>query len=386
MSRDLKVIERHLRRWQDQSLVDDALAERLREASRGMDKEGASTVMRTALAALGGGLLLSGLVLVVAENWEALHRFVKLGAWAVILFLLLAAAQLLSERFPDRPALADALAAVAGGWILAGIALVSQIYHLNSRPPNGLWLWLVLLLPAAWLLPRRGLSLAILTAMMAALTAEVGEPRSFIHAAHQSPVLWIGLPLLGYGAASWLPRPLPGLRSLMGAWVFGVLQVSLLVLGAMQDLDDARLGHAWWVVGAGLAMALAWPRRVWPDTFSPSESRVLLLAGLLPWAILAGEYTPGRIVDELAVGVSWILQIALAMLVIRAGGREGSRAWVNLGYLALLLGILTRYFDFFGAYLEGGLALVVTGLLMLFVLYVLEKARRRTLMPEAVTA
>lgn len=386
MSRDLKVIDRHLRRWQDEALIDETLAGRLRESSQEVDREGASSVIRNALAALGGGLLLAGLVLVVAENWDALHRFAKLGGWAAIFLLLLVGAQRLFERLPGRPALAEVLAAVAGGFILAGIALVSQIYHLNSRPPNGLWLWLGLLLPAAWLLRWRGISVCILTALVAALGAEVGESGSFIHASHESAILWVTLPLLAFFLSSWLPRPLPGLRAWMGAWVFGVLQVGLLVLGALQELDDTRLGHAWWVAASGLLAALLAPQRVLPATFSAVESRLLLVAGLLPWAMLAGQYTHGVIVDELAIGLSWLVQLGLAFVVLRAGGREGSRAWVNLGYIALLAGILTRYFDFFGAYLEGGVALVLTGLLLLFVLFVLEKARRRTLAQEVVAA
>jgi uncharacterized membrane protein len=73
----------------------------------------------------------------------------------------------------------------------------------------------------------------------------------------------------------------------------------------------------------------------------------------------------------------------IAVLTIRAGARRGSESWVNLGYLALLAGHLTRYFDFFGDYLQGGAALALTGVLLLFVLYALEKARRRTLVREA---
>jgi hypothetical protein len=49
----------------------------------------------------------------------------------------------------------------------------------------------------------------------------------------------------------------------------------------------------------------------------------------------------------------------------------------------LLAGILTRYFDFFGDFLEGGVALVLTGVLVLFTLYALERARRRTLRRQA---
>lgn len=83
------------------------------------------------------------------------------------------------------------------------------------------------------------------------------------------------------------------------------------------------------------------------------------------------------------MGAAWIFQLGVALLVIRAGARSGSFEWVNAGYAALLAGVTTRYFDFFGNYLEGGTALALTGLLLLVVLYGLESARRRTLRKEA---
>jgi len=102
----------------------------------------------------------------------------------------------------------------------------------------------------------------------------------------------------------------------------------------------------------------------------------------LPWILVGSGYDAGVILDQLAVGLSWIAQLTIAVLVIRAGARRASSWWVNLGYLALLAGILTRYFDFFRDYLEGGTALALTGGLVLFLLYALEKARRRTLLRE----
>ena len=89
------------------------------------------------------------------------------------------------------------------------------------------------------------------------------------------------------------------------------------------------------------------------------------------------------ILDSIAVGVSWVVQIAVAILIIRAGARSASREWVNQGYVALLAGVVVRYFDFFGDYLEGGTALALTGVVLLFIVYALEKARRRTLHAEA---
>jgi uncharacterized membrane protein len=378
MSRELKAVDKHLRHWRGQGLVDAELEARLRASSQELDRSGVGTVLRTALALLGGALVLAGLTLVVAENWMALSRGVKLAGWAVFLAAFVAASEHAARRFPDRPALGEAFALAAGGWVLAGIALVSQIYHLDSRPPNGIWLWVALVLPAAWLLPRRATAAVLFAALATGLALEIAEKDSVVHAnTGEGPWLWLAIPLLAGIAVSFLPRPWPGLRAWLGAWTFAAGQVFLLVLGALQELDRSDLGRAGLVAAAGLLGAIALPRRVLP--WDALTSRVLIAATLLPWSILGERYDKGAILDGIGIGAAWIAQFAVAILVIRAGARTGSRAWVNLGYLAVLAGVVVRYFDFFGAFLEGGAALALTGVMLLFIVFALEKARRRTL-------
>lgn len=382
MSRDLEALDKHFRHWRQQGLVDAEMEARLRKASEDLDRSAAGGVVRTAVALLGGVLVLAGLTLVVAENWMLLHRGVKLAGWAILLVALLAASELAARRFPDRRALAEALALAAGGWVLTGIALVAQIYHLDSRPPNGLWLWLALVLPAAWLLDRRATAFVLFAALVSALALEVGEADSIFHAdSVEGPWLWLAIPFLAGVAVSFVPHPWTGLRGWVGAWTFFASQSLLLILGASGEMDETDLGRSAVVVAAGLVAALAVPRRVLP--WDALTSRLVIAGTLLPWSLLGRQYDKGAVVDIFAVGVSWIVQLAIAILVIRAGARMGSRTWVNLGYVAVLAGLVVRYFDFFGDFLEGGAALVLTGLMLLSVVYALEKARRRTLLAEA---
>jgi uncharacterized membrane protein len=149
------------------------------------------------------------------------------------------------------------------------------------------------------------------------------------------------------------------------------------------ELDRSDLGRAWWLAGVGILLGMAIPERCLPRAWDSLTSRFILAATFLPWMLLGSAYEAGVVLDELAVGISWIVQLVIAILTIRAGARRGSESWVNLGYLALLAGILTRYFDFFRDFLRGGTALALTGTLLLFILYGLEKARRRTLGREA---
>lgn len=380
MRHEQKILQKHVRHWRERGLVGEEQASKLLAASDELIGGGASLLVRGALAVLGGGLVLAGLLLVIAENWEAIDRFTKLGAWALLQLLFLGLAYELGRRFPDRPALAEAAALVAGGFALGGIALVSQIYQLDARPPNGAWLWLALVLPMAFVLPRRAPAAVVVTALLAVLVLETQQPGSLVEADHaEGPWLWLGLPLLAFGAVSLLPRPLDGLRGIAGAWTFAVSQFFLLVFGASHHLDHSDLGRAFAVALPGVLWGLTRPASALPGGLSANEWRALLAASLAPWVLMGARYEPDSLPDLAAVGLAWIVQMALAILVVRAGARAQAPGWINAGYVAIATGILVRYFDFFGDYLEGGLALTTTGLLILFVLYTLERSRRRAL-------
>ncbi|MGE0463072.1 MAG: DUF2157 domain-containing protein [Vicinamibacterales bacterium] len=378
--RERTILDRHFEAWRAAGLITPELEARMRQASVELQQRKAGGLVMKALGALGGALLLTGLILIVAENWDALPRVVKLGAWAALQFALLAGAHRMGHA--RQIAVAEGLALAGSGWVLAGIALVSQIYQLSSRDPNGVWLWLALIVPVAWVLPRRSVTVSVFAALVAALLLEVNEADSWIKAADsEGPWLWMAVPLLAAVLVSWLPTRVHALQAWTGTWVFGVITIAMLVLGATHDADSSVLGAAWWVVAPALLAALVWPDRCLPRSWDAATCRIVIVTGLLPWVVMGRDFDPGM-KDTFAVGLAWVLQIGIAVVVIRAGARAGADAWVNIGYLALLAGVLTRYFDFFGNYLEGGAALLLTGVLLLFILYALNRARQRTLAGE----
>jgi len=383
MTRESKILERHFHHWRESGALSPELEIRLRASSQELSRATATSTVRKALAGLGAGLLLAGLVLILAENWEVLPRGVKLGGWALIQIALLWGADRSGRSSATGHALPEALAFVSAGWVLAGIALVSQIYHLDSRPPNGIWLWLVLLLPTAWLQGRVASSSAVFVALLVGLFMEAFEKDSLVHVTDAAgPWLWLSVPLLAATATSRLPHSAPFQRTLVGVWTFLTANVFLLVFGAAQELTSSSLGNGWLLVALGLAAGLLFPSRCLPPSWGSSLARILVVATLLPWILNGSSHDPGSIPDLVAVGLAWMVQLGLAVLVIRSGARSGSESWVNLGYLALLAGVVTRYFDFFGDYLEGGLTLVVTGAGLLLLLFLVERSRRRTIAAE----
>jgi hypothetical protein len=296
MSRDLKLLERHFRHWHEEGLLSPELESTLRQSSGQLVQRTTATIVRTALGGLGGGLLLAGLILIVAEDWEALHRSLKLGGWALLQLALLFCAYQLSRAWPERPALAEALSFVAGGWMLGGIALVSQIYQLDSRPPNGIWLWLVLALPAAWLLKQRAIAAIRFVALVWALALEAGQIDSIFRANRiDGPWVWIGIPLLAAGLSSFLPLSARFIREWTRFWTFVAGNLFLLVLGASQDLDRSDLGRGWWLAGAGILVGIAIPGRCLSRAWDTLTSRLILASQFLPWILLGSRYDAGVI-------------------------------------------------------------------------------------------
>jgi uncharacterized membrane protein len=375
-------VEHHLAHWRQAGLLTDAQVAELRAATpppHSPVSVAAVPWVRWGLVALGGGLLLAGLILVMAENWGRIPAFGKLGGWLAIYLGLLGSVQR-AGRVTDRPLIAESLAFVAGGWLFGGIALVSQIYHLNSRPANGFWFWLALALPLCWALPWRAPTLVVFTAIVSALTAEVAAVSGWLAATSAlGPWLWLLIPCLAAGAVSFLPQPARYLPNVVGFWWVCVSQLFLLFLGGQQSLDSSDLGAAWWVAGLGLLVTLAVPQRVLPAAWSGLEARAIVVLSLLPWALLGESYEIGDGLDVIAIGVSWVTQLGVAFLLIRAGANSRRALWVNLGFLAILAGLVVRYFDWFGEYLEGGAMLALTGILILVIVGSLERQRRRTL-------
>jgi uncharacterized membrane protein len=383
MGRDLEVLDRHFRHWREQGLLSAEGEATLRRSSGDLIGSSAGNGARTGLAALGAGLLLAGLIVIVGQNWGPLTGTAKLATWALFEIGFLAAAFQIRRAWPDRPGLAGVMGFVAGGGVLAGVVLVSHVYSIHSRLPNGAWLWLLLVLPLAWFGERRATSIVVFIALLSALVLEVREADSVFKVSRiDSPWIWIGIPLLAVGLTSFLPAWASFLRDWTSLWTFATANVFLLILGATHRLDHSEIGGAWWLVGSGLLIALVWPERCLARSWGPPASRLILVFTFLPWVLLGSSgFDVTGSSDTAGIVLAWIGQMVIALLVIRDGARHGSRAWVNVGYLALLAGVVTRYFDFFGEHLKGGAALAVTGALLLAILFGLEAARRRSLRP-----
>ena len=385
--------EEKLAEWSQGWVADGIVTATQREAllARHPVPAGGSHRFLAILAMLGGTMLVIGVSLIIKANWD------EIGDWVKILGLvgLLTGAYALGHRLKispgNYPRTGDACLMAAAVFFLLGIALISQIFHINSRPANGVLLWWAGIVVLPWLVRARGMQLVSVIAGLTWLTMELGTRDSLIALAPDSGAYFRdGYPFVAAGV-------------LLG-WA-----VMLFGVGLRHGRHDyfAGLHEKVGLLGiccALYALSFTWSQRGW-DPHSLVAARgtavtaltLLTLAGAgwawlqnyhglkrLAWAIvptLVPVFAHLLGVELLDSGWLWgacsaVALFLLNLAMIRTGLAEERESWINLGMAFLALNILTRYFLLFGTMLEGGVFFIVTGLVILGLGWYLERKRR----------
>ncbi|MBX7157581.1 MAG: DUF2157 domain-containing protein [Verrucomicrobiae bacterium] len=382
-----RLLETHLRLWQEKQVIDEALSNRLREVSEEVIQRKHSNIVLRAFLVLGGMLILAGLSLLIVENWEAIPRLVKIVLWLLIelgFFWGYWRQSGASQNFLWK----EVFALLSTSWIMAGIALMGQVYQLHSRPADGVWLWVTLILPALWLMPAQMTQWVFTIALGIALWTESFDSHSWLGSHIENFVLTgFSIPIIASALAVILVgKGLSSLRGLLSVWILVGGSILLLILGCLDRHLDKFLNYDFVsFVFAFLAVgALYWKPH---DLMSPylGTKSIRIMVGLIWGLLVLGScldlLSDYQVVVPLSIirFLSWVVQFVIALLLVREGSLSYSVGWINLGYLGILAGILVRYFDFFSDLLSGGFSLILTGILILFLMYVLNRGRQRAL-------
>lgn len=343
------------------------------------------------MAMLGGSMLVIGVSLIIKSNWEDISDWTKI----IGLVGFMTGAYVLGYRLKmtpgNSPRLGDAALMVGSVCFLLGIALVSQIFHLDNRPANGVLLWWAGIVVLPWLTRARGMQLVSLAAGLIWLGMELASRDSLIALLpRHSPYFDDGYPfaaaavLVGWAVALFGL----GLRRCRNDYFAGLHEkAGLLIVCFALYVLSYTWSTDWWSVqkmsGAnGVAvtaltlLALAGAVWAWLQNYGGLKG--------FAWAIiptLVPVYAHLLGLELLDSGWLWGACSSVALFVlnlgmIRAGLAEERESWINLGMAFLALSIITRYFLLFGTMLEGGVFFIVTGLVILGLGWYLERKRR----------
>jgi hypothetical protein len=379
-----------------------------------------STIVFSGLGVVIAGL---GIILLLAYNWQDLHRLAKLGIILTGIIVLHGCGLRLFLRSAHWAQVGEAMCLMGSMLFGAGIWLVAQTYHIEEHFPNGFLLWGIGALALAWAMP------SIAQALLAVIVLCIwgcSESWGFDHAMHWAPaLLFAGGGLLAWRlkslllltvvlaafclslaantsvldsglvlrvllnsatafvAAALLSRDNQTFPGSTGVWQFfgwvGFLfclylltfpEITEGLLGWYHFGDEPHVGLAKlfyeWVplaLGVGLWGLVAFrfqPNRWWQD-----EAYGLHLEDwLLPLsALLCQVLAMAKFTEDkwFVAGVFNLVLLAIAGMWMARGGRSGLLRPMVLGSVLLIALATARFFDLFESLAWRGLAFLVVG-------------------------
>jgi uncharacterized membrane protein len=365
-------LERKLAEWQKAGLIDAEAAARIAAHEGRAEKR---PYLLYAVSGLGALSVAIGLVSIVASNWDAIPKGIKLGL-DLALLLGLAAGIRRAER---GGFVAEALVFVFYGAVLASIGLVAQVYHLGGRTEDALAFWSLITAPIVLHGTTRFLATVWFVAAESVALAQVARvlDRSW-HGEEDVVALTVGfifsLGLVALGAWGWFRREKAAFASV--AAMLGRVQIvalASLVPVLWYDHGHDRAGALAAVCLAGvLAASVALALRD-ESAVGPARGALLTLAIVTPivcYAPLALHH------DRTGVPAAASFLIVWAAIGV-AAYRLGRVRLLNVATALLGIRLLIIYFEVFGSLLDTGIGLLSGGVLTILLAWAWVKKSRQ---------
>ena len=321
------------------------------------------------MAGLAGALILGGIVMLISANWELIPNAVKMS---VAMLLLLGAWLLWLRTRVNRPYVAEVFALIGGGMWLGSIALYGQMFQLQNPFAEGCMLFFLGVAAIPFIVRSQVLMLVVAVTSCVLLGALAYNRETWLSLAewlHDDSAIvavmgllfmlwwvlaerwrgakgfyryyaWLSIPaLLSYLWMVQVPLFYHGVRTVEKGAVVPTLLVAIPALLAVARPREYAWRH-WWIVV--LLLSLPLPVGYW--------CKAELLGVLCGFGIGGGLMYLGASVKRLA--------------------------WVNFGAMVVLLAGFALIANVLQSLSGSGLVLIFAGLVLLGLVWMLEKQRR----------
>lgn len=371
-------LESKLSRWQQAGVIDADTRARI----EAFEHQNARPMLLYALGGLGATTIGIGIVSIVAANWDAIGKPLKLGIDLLIVALLAGAIYLSAAR--QRLWQTEVFVGIQYIAVIASLALVGQVYQLGSPTHHALLAWSLSTLPMMLLVRTPLLAFTWLAGLiwthidttvfyLERLDASLDYGSDPVVANVAASV--VSVSAVAYLCAArlpWLVRERPAVsatwtRSLWMATLWGALSMAFLFY---VDLErDDRLSWSA-LVGALSLGGFAWSLpRLYP-TWNP---RVVLGARMLLGAIWITFMLSAVIAHPALPAAGACAQVVIlaiaAWTVLQLGLVRTFNSFTGL----IALRVLFMYFEVFGSMLDTGLGMISGGMLTLLLAWVWKR-------------
>ena len=347
------------------------------------------------LSTLGAVLIVTGIILLISANWDAIPRALKIAVGVVLMLSAWSGGWYLREIRGDYRRAGEALYLVGAGLWLANIALIGQIYNLSSRLPNAFLLWFAGIAALPWILRSKALFVLSLLSFGIWIGAEANCEAGLLGGQWEQAQLvlysLLGLLVLAWGyvlrRGRWSEFASTAEKTGLLAFFLAAYPLCWKYLGWYHSPWNATIIAVLATLGAG-ALALLFfglrnPQleltRQWRWTWGATLAG---LGALVCLALATGARDPEgvyRTYDH-EFGMYWLVSLGLfvaCLLLVQVGISLRSQFMVNLAVTLTALILLAAYVDLFGSIATTGWMFLTSGVFLLAFGVYLERKRRK---------
>lgn len=327
--------------------------------------------------ALGTGVIGIGIISIVAANWDKISDAVKLGS---DLFIMLALATSLWHQRNQTPGIIwEMLLTLFAAACLASQGLISQIYHIQGTLDQALLLWVVMTLPVITLAKRGFLPFIWTSALLGAASYRFISS-SWLPLSFDGRWLLIGyaLPMVCALVAMFLRRRVWAhpFTNTFREWALlgAVALIGVVDFSSMMDNETFFHWHqsmTWTglLLGGAVLLAIQFQAN-WTFKVKSLISLMVFLYLLMPATVVGWQLS------------HWFAApFTLALFTLAAVYLVWEGALWMANRLILLLGLrfLLLFFTAFGGLMDTGIGLILSGLIILLVIWLWMKLRNKLL-------
>jgi hypothetical protein len=334
--------------WEREGIVTADGAQTLRERYAAEPRGGLAQMIVGAVGAL---LIGTGLIALLASNWDDFPRWVRMAlALGPLVATQMTSWWVLGRGEAAKPWQREAAALVQALAVGAALALVSQIYNLPGRWTDLIFWWCVVSVPLAWVLRSQAVAIAYLMGIAVWTVAQVADRGLGVSSEVTDVRLWYPLLLAGilplWPGPDLRDRPAPGSRLVLAATAL----LGLVAVGAFA----ADRGNAGDEGGVWLSMLSAVAVLLFPldrgGIAEPLAGKPQVLLGGLALVVMSLIATYEAPVRQLVKGVGFALPLGWCwlLLAVVAGfafvafrqGRHAVLAVAGLAFIVIGAGFL----------------------------------------------
>lgn len=326
--------------------------------------------------------------MLIAENWEHLSSSTKFLGWALLQSIFMLGWGYSQKKAAHKMVQIEVFSLLTGGWIMAGIGLMGQIFHLSSRFSDGFWLWVGLLAPLLYFAPTRSGQFWMLFASSFAIGGEIvdrfTDGSGMMIGSFAVPICASLITVL------FSRRDLGPWREVIAIGFLSVCYFWWSVLGwltdryFMKEITEVitKQPTLLFLLVPVLGSCLIRPSWILSPTLSRNSLSMIGILISLPWILAWGsDHLSENLFRVIITTICWTAQITISFLLIRDGIRENTVGWINFGYGLLFISLTQRYFDLFEkfGFLKSGIGFILSGLFLFGLLWVMNRSRKHLL-------